>query len=143
VDKEKIGICGTSYGAVVGTALLEKYNIKSVALRVPAVYTDQMMKTKLDAILADEKHIFNALSEIENTSVVKAIKKFSGSLLVIASENDKLIPLAIPETLIKEASLTKRKELKIMKNAPHALVDPKQGQEFADIITEWFKETLI
>ncbi len=143
VDKERIGICGTSYGAVIGTALLEKHNIKSIALRVPAVYTDQMMKTNLAAILADEKHIFNALSEIENTSVVKAIKKFSGSLLVIASENDGLIPLAIPETIIKEAGLANRKELVIMKNASHALIDPKQGWEFTDIITDWFKETLI
>ena len=93
--------------------------------------------------MIDEKHIFNALSEIENTSVVKAIKKFSGSLLVIASENDGLIPLAIPETIIKEAGLANRKELVIMKNASHALIDPKQGWEFTDIITDWFKETLI
>lgn len=142
VDPERIGICGSSYGAVIGVALSEEHNIKSIVLRAPAIYTDEMMETKLDSILADEKHIFNALSNIKHTSIVRAISKFKGDLLIIASENDELIPVSIPQTLFKEASLAKIKKLKIMKNAPHALVDPKQGQEFTDILTKWFKETL-
>ena len=142
VDPDRIGICGTSYGAVIGSALLKEHNIKSIALRVPAVYTDQMMTTKLEVLMADEKRIFNALADIKNTSVIQAISKFKGSLLIIASENDALIPFFIPETIFKEAILTNKKELKIMKNTTHALGDPQKGQEFTDIVTEWFKETL-
>ena len=142
VDSERIGLCGSSYGAVLVASLLEQCNIKSIVLRAPAVYTNEMMAEKLDVLLADEKRIFNSLSGIQNTSVVQAVSKFKESILIIASENDELIPISIPNTLFKIANLAKKKELTIMKNTPHELKDPRRRQEFTDIIRKWFKETL-
>ena len=142
VDVNRIGICATSFSATLASEVSIERKVRSLIFRVPAAYTKEMMTMKMDKLLSDENRIFNQLAGLENTPIVQNISKFDGSLLVIASENDSLIPIRIPEVIISSAIMTKKKELKIMKGASHSLKTPEQSQEFTDLLIEWFYKNL-
>ncbi len=142
VDSNRIGICATSFSATLASDVSIERKVKSLIFRVPAAYTKEMMTMKMDKLLADENRIFNQLAGLENTPIIQNISKFGGSLLVIASENDSLIPIRIPEMIISSATMTEKKELKIMKGVSHALKTPEQHQEFTDLLIKWFCENL-
>ena len=142
IDSDRIGICATSFSATLASDVTIERKVKSLIFRVPAAYTKDMMIMKMDKLLVDENRIFNQLSDLENTPIVQNISKFKGSLLVIASEKDSLIPIRIPETIISSAIMTEKNELKIMKGVSHALKTPEQHQEFTDLVIKWFSENL-
>ena len=141
VDPERIGVCGSSYGAVLASLLSEKRALKSLVLRVPAAYTEKMMKIKLEEVLADEERVFKIMGNIGATPAVSAISKFKGSLLIVPSENDNLIPIDIPKAFLESAKVVKRKEMRIMDGAGHVLSD-EQRKKYTEIMASLFTETL-
>ncbi len=142
VDQDRIGVCGSSFGAVLATHLQEKRKIKSILLRVPALYKEEMMKVNLGKFLESEDRIFNDMDNIKDTEMMKKIALFEGSLLVVASEKDELIPAPITQAFFDEAKKARRKEFKVIKNAPHAIKDPAHREELQNITIQWFAETL-
>jgi hypothetical protein len=141
IDADRIGILGSSYGCVLASIVSEKRQVKSLVLRAPAAYTDEMMKMEFGLLLKKEKKVFHTLPYIKDTKIIKAISKFKGDLLIIASENDNIVPFSIPETIFNEASQAREKKLKIIKNATHRLSEI-QLKEFTSLAIEWFKKTL-
>ncbi len=142
VDPDKIGVCGSSFGAVVATHVLEKRKVKSVLLRVPALYNETMMIEKMGKILADENRIFNDMKNIRNTEMMKIISKFKGNILVVASEKDNLIPAWLTRAFFDEAKNANMKDIQVIKDAPHSIKDPEQRKKLVSIITEWFMSSL-
>ncbi len=142
IDAERIGICATSFSATLASDVSIERKVKSLIFRVPVAYTKEMMTMKMEKLLVDENRVFNQLAGLEDTPIIQNIKKFNGSLLLIASENDSLIPIRIPEMIISSAIMIEKKELKIMKGVSHSLKTPGQHQEFTDLIIKWFVENL-
>lgn len=142
VDPNRIGLCGSSFGAVVAIHVAEKRKVESILLRAPALYKAEMMTKSIGKILADENRIFNDMHNIKDNEMMKIISRFNGNLLVVQSEKDDLIPASLSEAFLKEARKSKKRDLKVIKNAPHSIKDPEQRQEFMDILTKWFTETL-
>jgi hypothetical protein len=143
VDPERIGICGSSYGSALAAAAADKRAVKSLLLRVPAAYTDKMMAMKFSAIMDDEKNIFHAISDLDKTQTIRAMSNFKGSLLIVASEKDDIIPMTIPQAYFDAAASANRKEFEVMADAPHSL----SGREdllldFTQRMVRWFAETL-
>lgn len=142
VDPDRIGICGSSFGAVVATHVIEKRKVKSVLLRAPALYKENMMIKKMGKILADENRIFNDMKNIQNTKMMKIISMFEENILIVVSEKDNLIPAQLSKTFFDEAKKAKMKDLQVIKDAPHSIKDPGQRKELVNIITKWFARSL-
>jgi hypothetical protein len=140
VDKERIGIQGTSFGGYVTGMLLNDLNfIKSVVLRVPAAYSDQTLSVKAGV----EDTYFAKRENWINSSAYLGLEKFSGALLVIESEKDELLAKEEVEKYYNMATATLKRKLFIQKNAGHNLSNtPQARSEFNKITVDWFLETL-
>ena len=142
VDKKRIGLCGTSVGAAVGSIMSSKREVKSLVLRVPATYTDKMMIMTYADIMADEGQLFQKIKNISDTLALKAISKFKGSLLVITSENDSVIPVTIPARYLSQTENAKKKKLIQISGATHNLLRGDWRKQFSDEVVKWFVKTL-
>ena len=88
IDKERVGIQGTSFGGYVTGMLLNEYDfIKSIVLRAPSAHSDINFGVKVD----DEGEYFAKRENWVNSNSYSGLAEFKGSLLVIRSENDQLL----------------------------------------------------
>lgn len=142
VDKEHIGICGVSVGATIAVLTANKFPISSLVLRAPAVYSDETMKTTLSQLMTKEKRLFNSMENIEETATIQSIKKFTGDLLVVVSENDQIIPISIPQSIYNNAIKVKSRKIKIILEATHNLSEEKWKKQFISILTTQFSNHL-
>jgi dipeptidyl aminopeptidase/acylaminoacyl peptidase len=142
VDKDRIGIQGSSFGGYVAVMLLDKYRlINSLVLRVPAAYSDSFLNSTISA--SEEKDFFGNEKNWTNSSSYKKIREFKGKLLVIQSEKDELISEIAIRRYYDLASKTIRKTYFIQNQARHSIHDnPKARKEFNLLTVNWFLETL-
>lgn len=141
VDKNRIGIEGTSFGGFVTGMLLNDYDfIKSVVFRVPAVYPNGVLDTHVKSI-ADLNKINR--EEWLRSLAYEGISKFKGNLLIIQAENDEVVEDWVVQNYHNQATKAQKNELIIQKGATHSLHDsPKLVEEFYDLTVDWFLETL-
>jgi esterase/lipase len=142
IDEKRIGICGVSVGAAVASLVCAQRNVKSLAMRVPATYSDELMNMTLSQLMVNEEKIFKNMRDVSNTPAVKAISNFSGSLLVITSENDHIIPAEISDGYYLKAKRVRKKEKFEIKGATHNLTNENWKKQFTEEIIRWFKQTL-
>ncbi len=142
IDKKRIGLCGASVGAAIASLISAERAVRSLVLRVPATYTEEMMGMTYTQITMKEGRIFQQISNISDTPALRAVKKFFGYLLVITSENDTIIPVAIPTSYLLSAEATKRKETVEIKGATHNLTEESWRDEFIKETVQWFVKTL-
>lgn len=142
IDATKIGICTSSYGSVLATALLSTFAIKSMLLRVPVVYTHDMLSTKFPQIMQKETSIFYDIQDASNTPAIHAIKNFVGSLCVVASQDDNVVPQSMPRAYVDAAQKAARVEYDVMPNAPHSLQSIEDIETFTQKVVDWFTKTL-
>ncbi len=142
IDKNRLGICGASLGAAIAALMVEENNnIKSLVLRVPATYTTEMLKMKYPDIMSDEERIFKEMA-VHDTPPIKAMRNFRGSLLVITSQNDDIIPPKVSLAFLSAAAHANKKELKEIPEATHQLTNDKWRAQFREWTLDWFQRTL-
>jgi len=146
VDKENINIIGSSFGCYLGSLLTTKRNINRLALRVPADYPDKFFnisKMKTSGITGPE--IISWRKKVKNsdeTFALKAISNFSGDVLIIESEKDKVV---FHETIQNYINAIKNKgQLThiVIKNAPHSIKVGPFRDETEKILTNWFRNKI-
>ncbi len=144
IDSTRIGMCGSSYGGMIAATVAGGRPMRSLILRAPATYSETMMVTLLNDIMAEEKTIFrNSAEQVAVSPSVRAIENFKGDLLVVASENDDIIPRIIPQAFYDHATAASRREFEVMAGAPHSLTpSPVHKQQFNARALQWFSETL-
>lgn len=156
INPKRIGICGSGISAAVAMTLAHRpakkgsilrkvvvpeWNAKALILRAPAVYSKMMMETPLGAVTEQWVWANQDPEEIAKTPTVMALGEFSGALLIVASELDRIIPEIIPKTIFRSANEVHRKKLFILKGAGHYLSgDPAWKREFHSRATSWFME---
>ena len=101
-----------------------------------------MMRRHMAETLIKEEKIFNDMKNVGDTGMIKAISNFTGSLCVVVAEKDQLIPAWLTQAIFDSAKKAKVKEMKVMKNSLHQMMDPAQRKELLEIITKWFTENL-
>lgn len=142
IDPERIGICGTSVGADIACIVSKERPVQSLLLRAPALYSDQMMNMTFAQTMAAEDRLFNDLENLEHTPPLKAISIFEGSLLIVVSGNDLIVPARIPQAYFSHAAKTSKKEIVTIKGADHALQEENLRNIFVEKMVTWFSETL-
>ena len=124
VNSRQVGIVGSAMGAITATiiAIAKNFEAKSLVLRAPA-----------------------AFPEAKKSSSISALRNFKGSLLIIQSELDEVIPHGNCQLCFDIARRAALKEWKVIKGATHWLGEPNspQRKEFRQIVVDWFKRTLV
>ena len=102
-------MCGASFGAYLAALLIADRRIDRLLLRAPALP--------------------------EGASLPPGMASFSGSVLIVVSERDEVIP---PSTVAAyTAAFGGRARHEVIRGATHALTDPAWRRVFIDLIVEW------
>lgn len=139
VDKERIGLCGSSFGAYAIGMILPKYPfIKSLLLRSPAAYSDRFLNSPDHK----EKDFFAHKSNWEDSSVYAQMRNFNGAVLVLKCGSDELIPKVLVEKYYLEAKNARERKLDVLAGANHTLSHPFHLEDFYRKAYAWFLKTL-
>ena len=129
VDLDRIGICGASYGAYLTGHLIDRRPVARVLLRVPALYGDDVLKTRLNQLSASD-------ADVSASRFLASLSAFDGEALIVESERDEAIPHRIVERYV-DAFVHGRHHL--IKGATHQLTRPAWRREFMQLIVDWFR----
>lgn len=137
IDKNRIGIVGSSFGGFLAAFLSSDFDFKSVVLIVPAAYSPLGMNT----FHTDDK---NVLRKDFNKSIsYKKIHDFKNNLLIVQSQLDDILPEGMVEKYVEIATQAKNKEYFILKGAKHRIkLNPQAKNILLDKLDSWFKKTL-
>ena len=137
-----IGIIGGSMGGYTAVKLCEEHPVDRLVLVVPAAYTESAYDLNFDEEFSRE---IREKDSWRKSDAWRIIAKFTGQLLIVAAENDEVIPRAIPELLFESAVSAKQRKLIFIPGATHALnrflADPANQTQFSEVY-EKIRQTL-
>ncbi|QMI05272.1 alpha/beta hydrolase [Citrobacter sp. RHB25-C09] len=113
------GCMGVSMGAYNALQLTRTVRFQSLILMVPGVYSMPAYKVKFGP---DFSAIIRKDRNWEQTDAWDIAAEFTGDILIIAAENDSVIPAEIPEKLFFSASRCRQKKLMLIPGADHNTV---------------------
>lgn len=144
VDKERIGICGHSFGGGNAALVSAERNVKSMILQAPAVYEDDWFEREFnwdDKTLEARKKYRYSENPLDN-KYIRAIKKYKGNLLVVGCEFDDICPPGVINGYYENAA-SENKKIEWIKGADHSLKNPGTNEIYTKIMIDWFKKTLL
>lgn len=111
-----LAIVGTSMGAYNAIKLLEARQVEALVLVVPGVYTPAAYELAFDAGFSA---VIRSPRSWDATDAWNILGQFTGRLLVIAAQNDAVIPPEIPERLVAAAGNASWRQLHVVAGAQH------------------------
>jgi dipeptidyl aminopeptidase/acylaminoacyl peptidase len=136
VDKQRIGISGSSYGGFLASLIASDYNFKSMVLVVPAAYAPSSMSLIHGAFIREMEDFTKSISYQE-------VEKFRGDLLIFEAEFDDVLLKGMVKKYFESAKNTQRKEFYLLKDTKHRLkLFPKAKEIMLKKAIDWFAETL-
>lgn len=110
------GCLGVSMGAYNALQLSKTVRFESLILMVPGVYSPSAYRVtfgpEFSAIIRKER-------SWAQTDAWDIAAKFTGNMLIIAAENDAIIPAEIPERLFSSATGCRQNKLLVIPGADH------------------------
>lgn len=116
LGQEITGCMGISMGAYNALQLSKTMRFQSLILMVPGVYSATAYNVNFGS---DFSAIIRKNRSWEHSDAWGIAAQFKGNLLVIAAENDVIIPAEIPEKILSSASGCCQKQLLMVPDAGH------------------------
>ena len=116
LEPEVTGCIGVSMGAYNALQLSREVPFRSLILMVPGVYTPTAYNIHFGP---EFSNIIRQTRSWAQTDAWDVVAEFSGRLLVIAAENDSVIPAEIPERLVSSAANASARERITVLGADH------------------------
>lgn len=141
VATEEISVVGSSYGSYIAAQMVDKRDVKSLVLRVPAIYKNETFATPKIQEIDEKREVYQqkALATRDNFAFLP-LKTYTGKIILIESEKDQIIPHEVLEgyrhAINTQAQLTDI----VMKDADHSLTQEKWRQEYIQILVDWFEK---
>ena len=93
IDKNRMGICASSFGGDVATVILPEYSIKSLVLKAPAALNFSLdSKIAIEGGVEKELEYLSAKKNWETAVNFKNLTAYKGDLLVIKAGKDDNVP---------------------------------------------------
>jgi len=115
-------LIASSMSAYTAIKLTEIFPIKNLILMVPAVYTSKAYTLTFGSSFSKTIREENSWLDSDAFSI---LKEFKGNLLILAAQNDEVIPPLVLERIYSSASSAKSKKLHIVPNGEHRNLFPK------------------
>jgi pimeloyl-ACP methyl ester carboxylesterase len=127
-DPERIGLCGSSYGAFLAALAVQRREVARLLLRAPAIFADRDLDRPLRLRGYDR-------DPASASVLLGSLRGFHGPALVVESENDEEVPREIVETYLRalpNASHT------VIADATHGLSQPEWREAFVLQLLSFF-----
>jgi pimeloyl-ACP methyl ester carboxylesterase len=136
VSKEPLTLIGASMSAYTAIQLTGIFTVKNLILLVPAVYTPDAYPVNFGPGFSQ---IIRQPNSWQNSDAFEILNKFSGNLLVIAAQNDRVIPKGVIDSLHSAGSHLKMNTLYTVPSADHLSVfaDPEEYEKILDRVTQF------
>jgi len=121
---QTINLIGSSMSAYTAIKLTEMFNVKNLVLMVPGVYTPKAYTVNFGSSFSK---IIRVQNSWQNSDAFEILKKFKGNLLILAAQNDHVIPQELLTMLVDSAINANSKKLHIIQDAEHKNLFPKEG----------------
>ena len=116
--QQPFAVIGASMGAYTAVKLLEYYEIKSLILLVPAMYTSLAYTVPFNEGFTD---IIRQPESWGHSDAWDILSGYRGRLLIIAAENDKVIPQGVINKIYDSAVTAKERKLFVAPQASHTV----------------------
>jgi uncharacterized protein len=114
--QQPFSVIAASMGAYTAVKLLEYYQIKNMILLVPAMYTASAYTIPFNEGFTD---IIRQPESWEHSDAWNLLSGYRGRLLIIAAENDKIIPKGVINKIYDSAVNAKERKLFVAPRASH------------------------
>ena len=118
---EPLTLIAASMGAYTAIKLTERFSVNNLVLMVPAVYTSKAYDVKFGP---EFSAIIRAPNSWQDSDAFSILKGFTGNLLIIAAENDHVIPIEVIERIHAAASHARTNHLHIVPESTHLSLFP-------------------
>jgi len=135
IDNDSISIVGTSYGGYLAAILPSKREVKSLVLRVPAIYNDEYNGKAKDS--KQSMRLASEQTRVRDNLALNSISGFGKRILLIEAEHDQIIPHHIIDLIIKAAKPNSLEHV-VVKGADHQFSKPEWQEEFIELLIRWF-----
>src|ERR687890_332365 len=144
VDRNAIGVVGSSYGGYLATILSAMRPVRWLALRVPALYKDEdwalpkveLKKYGLDAFRR------GPVSAQENRALA-ACAAYDGDVLIVESEHDDIIPHPVISNYVAAFAQAHSLTYRVIAGADHQLSDPAWQDSYTSLLVNWATEMVL
>ena len=139
VDSARIGVVGASFGGYFAALIAGARSPKSVLLRAPAIYEDHQYDQARESLdyqdMQDFRHsLVHSLPECN--LALDAIAEYEGSVTIVESEHDDLIPPAVIQAYL---SVAQNGLHRFIAGAQHGL-EGVHRQTFREMLVDWARE---
>jgi hypothetical protein len=116
--QQPFSVIGASMGAYTAVKLLEYYQIKSLILLVPAMYTSMVYTVPFNQGFTDRIRQPESWGHSDAWDILSG---YRGRLLIIAAENDKIIPVGVINKIYDSAVNAKERKLFVVPQTSHTV----------------------
>lgn len=142
---QNVVVMGVSMGGHIAAQLATEIKAHGLILCEPGSFIESAEDKPFGPLFSKE------LRREQNWDMVKtrsfdSIKDYTGNLLVVAAENDTVVPKEIPKRYFSEAQQTRTREIYSLKNATHfyfrtndSAVNPEWRKDFYKKTISWLQ----
>jgi len=120
--REPLNLIGVSMGAYTAIRLTETFSVENLVLLVPAVYTPRAYHLPFGPAFSAAIRVSCSWKDSDAFTI---LEHFKGNLLIMAAENDHVIPEEVIKMLHDSAKYAKTNEVYKVPDAEHQNLFPK------------------
>ena len=144
VDKSKMAIVGSSYGAYLGALLIYMRQVRLLAMQAPALYKDDDWEVPKRRLHVDPD--FTAYRrrslKAEDNRALGACAQFQGDALVVESERDEIVPHPAVANYIAALANAHSLTYRVIEGADHALSQERWERAYTELLVNWLSEMI-
>lgn len=141
VDRDAIGVIGSSYGGYLAAILSESRPIRWLGLRVPALYKDEDWTVpKRDIDREEIARYRRAPVPVKANRALRACARFRGDALIVQCEHDDLVPPAAIASYRAAFHNARSLTYRVIGDADHALSTPEAQAAYTSLLVKWAHE---
>jgi uncharacterized protein len=144
VDKSRIALVGSSYGAYLGALLIYMRHVRLLAMQAPALYKDddwEVPKRRLHVDPDFTAYRRRAL-KAEDNRALGACAQFQGDALLVESERDEIIPHPAVANYIAALANAHSLTYRVIEGADHALSQEPWERAYTELLVDWLSEMI-
>lgn len=140
--KKNIILCGFSMSGQVVINLLQKYtNISHIVFFAPWLYDIRALDIPF---WTEFTNILREPESWRNNNTKEILGNFTGKILIVMGSDDDIIPSDIPGIILANAIQAEKKEIHIIKWAPHMLAwwtqeNPENARYIGDLLVKFLQ----
>jgi pimeloyl-ACP methyl ester carboxylesterase len=145
LEGSDVAVVGSSYGGYLAAILTELRPVRWLALRAPALYTDEgweLPKCQLNQnpeLMTYRRRIVVA----EENRALRACAAFRGDVLLVESEHDDVVPHPVLTSYREACVRAHSVKHHVIQGADHGLSEEVWRQEYTSILVNWLTQTTV